>query len=381
LKTVALLYDHKLDVGGVESHLLGLLRNMAGDPFRFVLISQVSDPFAAKMSALGAKVIRFGRWNGLNPLAVRALAAILRKEKIDLVHAHSPLAALSGRLAARWLGIPAVVTVHLPVTQDHGILQTRRARLGRWLYTGLDRILNHCCTARLIYVSQKVRDSCVGQGLSPASNSRVIPVGIPLAQFTPCPDRAALRMRLGAPTEPAGPVITFVGRFNEQKGLDVLFEAAKQLAAQQVDFQLWLVGDGPLRPGLESQAREPGLETRVRFWGWQEAVAPYLQASDIFVLPSRYEGMPISLLEALACGLPAVVTRVGENEETVQDGENGLEVTPGNAGELADALARLVASPELREQMGRKAPASVARFDEAETARKVEQVYRGVRHT
>jgi glycosyltransferase involved in cell wall biosynthesis len=357
---------------------MGLLRNIPGDEFRFVLISQVSDTFAAKVSAFGVKVIRFARWNGLNPLAVRALAEVLHREKIDLVHAHSPVAALSGRLAARRLGIPAVVTVHLPVTQYHGMLQTRRARFGRWLYTGLDRILNHSSTAHLIYVSQKVRDTCVAQGLSPASNSMVIPVGIPLAQFRPCPDRAILRSQLGASAEPASAVITFVGRFDEQKGLDVLFEAAKQLAAQQLDFQLWLVGDGPLRPGLEKQAREPGMETRVRFWGWQEAVTPYLQASDLFVLPSRYEAMPISLLEALACGLPAVVTRVGENEEIVRAETNGLVVPPEAAAELAAALARLVSSPGLRQQMARNAPGSVARFDEEETARQVEQVYREV---
>ncbi len=379
MKTVALLYDHRLNVGGVESHLLGLLRHMPGDQYRFVLISPVSDAFAARVSALGAKVIRFTRWNGLNPLAVRALGAVLRREKIDLVHAPSPIAALSGRLAARGLGIPAVVTVHLPVTMYHGIRQTWRARFGRWLYTALARLLNHSgATACLIYVSQQVRDRCVADGLSPASNSIVIPVGIPLAKFKPCTDRAALRAWLGVPAENGPALITFVGRLSEQKGVDVLFEAARLVAARQVNFQLWLVGDGPLRPGLEKQARELGLEARIRFWGWQEDVTPYLQASDLFVLPSRYEAMPISLLEALACGLPAVVTKVGENEEIVRGETNGLVVAPENAPELAEALARLVTSTDLSRKMAQNAPGSAAHFDEAVTAQRVEGVYREV---
>lgn len=375
MKTVALLYDHRLNVGGVESHLLGLLRHIPGDRYRFVLISQASDHFSAKVAALGGKVIQYAGWNGLNPLSILALAGILRKEKIDLVHAHSPVAALSGRLAAGWLGIPAVVTVHLPVTLYHGQLQTWRARFGRWLYTGIDRILNGS-TACLIYVSQRVRDRCVAEGLSPASNSMVIPVGIPLAEFKPRPDQAALRAQLRAPAGPGPAVITFVGRLNEQKGVDVLLEAAQQMTNQQVHFQLWLVGDGPLRPSLEKQVRDLRLENRVCFWGWQENVAQYLQASDLFVLPSRYEAMPISLLEALACGLPAVVTKVGENEAIVQAEANGLVVTPENAAELAGALARLVNSADLRKKMAKNALSSARRFDEGATARQVEEVYR-----
>ena len=375
MKTVALLYDHKLNVGGVESHLMGLLRHIPGDLYRFVLISQASDHFAAKVAALGGKVIHYAGWNGLNPLSILALAGILRKEKIDLVHAHSPVAALSGRLAARWLGIPAVVTVHLPVTLYHGQLQTRRARFGRWLYTGLDRILNDR-TACLIYVSQKVRDRCVTEGLSPVSNSIVIPVGIPLDEFTPCPDIAALRAQLGAPPAGAGPaLITFIGRLSEQKGVDILLEAAKRLDAQQVRFKLWLVGDGPLRARLEQQVRELRLENKVHFWGWQENVAQYLQASDLFVLPSRYEAMPISLLEALACGLPVVVTKVGENETIVQAEANGLLVAPENAAELAEALARLINSADLRQEMAKNALSLARQFDEVTTAKQVEKVY------
>jgi len=373
MKTVALLYDHTLDVGGVESHLLGLLRNMPKDEYRFIIISQTSAGFAEKAKALGAQIIEYRRWGGLDPRAALGLAGILRREKVDLVHAHSPTAALAGRLAARWSGVPAVVTVHLPVTQYHGIRTTPRARLGRWIFTELDRLLNYSATNRLVYVSQRVRDECVRQRLSPAAISDVIPVGIPLERFRQPFDRQALRRELGAATEDV--ILTFAGRLDEQKGVNVLLEAAAIFMPRLTCARLWIVGQGPLRPPLEGQAHSLGLESAAHFWGKRDDVERILAASDLFVLPSRYEALPIALLEALAAGLPAVATQVGEVESVVQDGVNGFTVLPGDAAALAGAIERLAASAALRQRMGEKAREMAMRFDERVTFQQLEKIY------
>jgi glycosyltransferase involved in cell wall biosynthesis len=376
LKTVALLYDHMLDVGGVESHLLGLLRQAPADRYRFVLVAQTSRQFAARAREWGARVIDYRRWQGLDPRSATGLARLFKQEKVDLVHAHSPMAALSGRLAARWRHLPAVVTIHLPVMQYHGLRQSGRARLGRWLYTVLDRWLNYTASTRLVYVSQQVRDQLVTARHSPAARSLVIPVGIPLDDFLRPHDRQALRQELEA--RPEDVILTFVGRLDEQKGVDTLLDAAAIALPNAASARLWIIGDGPLRADLANRAHRLSLMSRVRFWGRQEGVARFLWASDLFVLPSRFEALPVALLEALACGLPVIATQVGETGSVVQEGVNGFLVPSGDAAALAQSMRRLIESPSLRQQMAVNACQTSERFDEKLAVCRLIEVYENV---
>ncbi len=373
MKTIGLLYDSYLNFGGVEQHLLGLLRRADAARWQFIIISNTSEAFAAQVAALGARVVKVTRWRITDPGAVAALAGVLREHGVDLVHAHSPTAAAVGRLAARRLRLPAVVTVHLPVAQYHGVRTTLRARLGRWIYTTLDRYLNHSHPAPLLYVSQAVRDACVAAGHSPTARSLVIPNGIELELYAGEGDPRNLRAQAGVLE--GEKVIICCGRLHPQKGVDVLLQALAQPGMPQHALRLWLVGDGSQRDELEQQALRLGLGERVRFWGYQAQVADYLRAADVFALPSRWEAMPFALLEALAAGLPCVVTAVGDNALLARDSLEGLVIPPEDPAALADALRRLVTDDALRARMALSARQRAGAFSQDEMARRIEEIY------
>ncbi len=168
----------------------------------------------------------------------------------------------------------------------------------------------------------------------------VIPNGVDLQYYAPA-DRDWEQTR-----------ILFVGRLVYQKGLDLLFDALKDLTHHP--WQLSLVGDGPERELLELLTQKYGLSDRVQFQNWLngDALVSQLQEANLFVFPSRHEGMPNAVLEAMACGLPVVASRIAGNEELVVDGENGLLVAPEDARALRNALTELIANATQRQKMG-----------------------------
>jgi len=150
-----------------------------------------------------------------------------------------------------------------------------------------------------------------------------------------------------------------VARLSEQKRIDLLLLAVARALRNGVCCRCIIVGDDPLREELEEQALALGLSGHVFFEGFREDVRPYLQAGTAFVLTSRREGMPFSILEAMACGLPCIVTRVGGNSEVVTHGINGLVVSPGSVDEVADAISYLATHPQERAEMSRMARSRV----------------------
>jgi glycosyltransferase involved in cell wall biosynthesis len=160
-------------------------------------------------------------------------------------------------------------------------------------------------------------------------------------------------------------VITCVARLMPQKGHAYLLQAMAQVSAQVPGARLLLAGEGPLRGELEAQAERLGLNGRASFLGLvPRAQLPDLLArTDVVVLASHWEGLPVALIEAMSAGKPIVASRVGGNPELVADGDNGLIVPPADADQLAEALIRLARDAGLRERMGR---ASRQRFESGE---------------
>ncbi len=185
----------------------------------------------------------------------------------------------------------------------------------------------------------------LGQKFAPELPIGVIPNGVNVATFHPAAEQGPHH----------GPVrLLFVGRVVFQKGLDVLFRALAALPTE-LDWELEIIGDGDARPALTLEAAQLGIAPRITFSGWQDraVIAERYRAADLFVFPSRDEGMPNVVLEAMASGLPIVATAIAGSEELVREGENGHLVPTENAPALADALARLIAQPETRRAMGR----------------------------
>lgn len=176
--------------------------------------------------------------------------------------------------------------------------------------------------------------------------------------------------------------LLFVGRLAGVKGVPVLLESMQALLAKGEAPHLTLVGDGPDREALERAVAEGGLTEHVSFLGYksQSEVAEILQASDILVLPSFAEGLPVTLMEALAAAVPVVTTRIAGVAELVIDGEAGLLVPPGDATALTDAIARLSGDPALRDRMGQAGRQIVAReFDIAVEASRLAGLFRAYR--
>jgi glycosyltransferase involved in cell wall biosynthesis len=171
--------------------------------------------------------------------------------------------------------------------------------------------------------------------------------------------------------------VACVGRLIFNKGPQYLVEATPEVLRAHPEAEFVFVGDGPLRPHLEERARQLGVRHRLTFLGTRHDVAAILQTCDMLVRPSLLEGMPLTVLEAMACGLPVVATPVSGTAELVRHGENGLFVRPADPTSLARAILRLVEDEPLREAQGRKARRLVERdYSWDAVAEKTLAVYR-----
>jgi glycosyltransferase involved in cell wall biosynthesis len=195
---------------------------------------------------------------------------------------------------------------------------------------------------RIISVSREITSQLRENGFS-ESIIQEIPNGVDTSEFIP----------RELPLSSGERVLIYVGRLDPLKGLDDLLKAFKKVSERYPETRLVLVGDGPERTNLIQLALELGISNAVSFEGIQEEVKTYLRRGEIFTFPSLTEGLSNVLLEAMACGLPVVATRIGGNTELIEDGLNGVLVNPRDPDELAEAIITLLANPEKSKQMGR----------------------------
>lgn len=219
--------------------------------------------------------------------------------------------------------------------------------------------------------NQLARDNGV-----PLARMTSVPTGIDLARFVPG-DAGAARARLGLPDRP---VLGIVSTLRDWKGHDYLFEALAAERAAWSGWQVVVVGDGPYRDRLDAHLARLALTDAIRFVGQQQDVVPWLQAMDLFTLPSYgEEGVPQAIMQAMACALPVVTTTVGAIPEAVEAGVTGLIVTPRSVPELAAALARLRDDAPLRARLGAAGHArAVQRFGLDPMLDRMEAVFRAV---
>ncbi|MFN2468621.1 MAG: glycosyltransferase [Gaiellaceae bacterium] len=226
----------------------------------------------------------------------------------------------AAQVAARLARTPRVVVTH------HTPELPRRDNLAGRLWWRL----GWATRPEVIYTSEADRR---GDG---RPRSFVVPLGIDLERFG-----------AAEPTlEKAGPLVGNVARLAEQKGQRYLLEAAARVVGRRPDVRFVLVGEGELRPALETQARSLGLGDRVLFAGARDDVPDLLASFDVFAFPSLFEGLCVAVIEAQAAGVPVVATPVGGIRETVVDGETGILVPPRDAEALAAAILRLLERPE-----------------------------------
>ncbi|MBI3321372.1 MAG: glycosyltransferase family 4 protein [Candidatus Omnitrophica bacterium] len=263
------------------------------------------------------------------------------RRQYDVIHTHFLYldAAAAGFLRTR-LHKPVVAKAACGGTFGD-VARWRRVPFGSLFRPALKQV--DCIVA----LSRQVKEELLAYGLQ---SSRIVqvPNGVETERFRPADRRDVIRRTLGW----QGRIVVFVGRLAPQKGLLNLLEAWAQVAPRLSDATLLLIGSGPQEEQLKRLARRLDLERRLRFVGEQADVLPYLQAADLVVLPSLAEGMSNALLEAMACGLPCVASRIGGNVELVTDGENGCLVEPGHPEQLAEAITRLLQDEQARRRFG-----------------------------
>ena len=259
-------------------------------------------------------------------------------------------------------GVPWVWTIH-------GLYRPEGRELDRWKEAA--KILDEG-RGRIMGVSHAVVSDLESRGVRPRRGAVVIHGGVNLEAFSVGPAKNDI-LRAGLKIPPDAVVIGTVGRLVLEKGYDVLVDAAEVLVKRHVPIRILIAGDGKLRPTLEGEIKRRGLEGWVRLLGYQPDVPGFLSGLDVYVQPSRSEGFGISLLEALAAGLPCVATSVGGIPE-ILDGDTGVVIPPEDAGSLAEALERLC-SPSVRSTVARNAVEVAARHSIEVTARRWAEVY------
>lgn len=343
--------------GGVGRHFLDLAQGLAaqGAHVQGVYATGRMDAlFRERLEAGGLPPMhRLQMRRSISPrdwLAAWNLARLARRlGGFDVIHGHSSKGGAIARLAARWLGIPCVYTPHALVTLDPTLAPWKRS-----LYSRMERWLAHS-TAAIIAVSGDEAAHAKQLGIDPAK-VHVVPNGIASPRLLA---REDARRRMGIPDSSV--VIGFVGRLSPQKAPDHLLRGFAALADRQPAACVAMIGSGPLEPELRRLADELGIAGRVYFLG--DVVAqPLMSGFDLFCLPSRYEGMPYVLLEALAAGLPIVVTEVGGARLAVTDDDNGCIVPIGESASLTQALERIIADPVLRARFARASSAKATQF-------------------
>ncbi len=323
----------KADIGGAQVHVLQILREL-GKEYEFILVTGEDDFLTRRARDLGIQVVicqqLVRRIHPPNDLAaIWHLIVLIRQCKPTFIHAHSFKAGIVARLAAKWTRVPAVFTAH-------GWAFTPGAPAGQRLLGVLaESVLCRLCAA-VITISK--HDYLLARKWRIGSSQRryLVPNA---AEFT------------GVSADPEiSPVkLLCIGRLTPVKNHKLLLEAMRQLPE---DVTLTIVGEGVEQPALRRQLTDLSLTQRVDLAGEVLKIEPYLEAAQIFVLSSNYEGLPLSILEAMSAGLPVVSTDVGGISEAVIHGETGYLVPRGDERQLADRLNTLITDPGLRSKMG-----------------------------
>ena len=327
--------------GGVAEHVTQLALGLGALGHEAVVLCPPELRSAGVLAAAGVRVVPVGlRRDYAHPHAdlgaVREVGRALRRERIELVHAHAAKAGVVGRLAARLTGRPALYTPHcFPFV---GEVSAARRRFS----LAVERALAPA-TAAIVCVCEDEREVARAHGIR-APQLAVIHNGCPSCDPAVEPDPRLVAL--------GGPLVGTVTVLRKQKAVEVLLEAAPAVLAAVPEARIAVVGDGPERDALGRRAAALGLagDERVAFLPFTGSAAAHLRALDVYVLPSAWEAFPIGVLEAQACGIPQVATDVGGTREAVVP-ETGVLVPPRDPGALALALIGLLQDAAARRAM------------------------------
>ena len=290
-------------------------------------------------------------WRPINPIkdliGLLKLFKYLKKNSYDVVHTHTSKGGFIGRIAARLANVPVIIhTVHGFAFHDHSSFIELN------LYINLERFASRFCD-RIVTVSRYHEQVAIDRRIAPKSKIIAIPNGVDERRIFPDVQRTVFRQRLGISNEI---IILATGRLSEQKGYYYLVQAMSDVIRQSEKPVMCLIaGDGELREELEIQIKQLGLEEHIRLLGFRTDVNNLLEASDIVVIPSLWEGLSIALLEAMAAGKPIISTAIPSNLEVVNGRECALLVPCKDSNALSKEILMLIEDKDKQQTLGQKA--------------------------
>lgn len=318
--------------------------------------------FREAVEALGVEFNVLHQAFAFDPMAIVQAYRLARKNRIEILESHGYKSHLVCLVLKKILNIPWIAYVHGWTSEN----------LKVELYNQIEKKVLRFAD-RVIPVSRNL-----GSRLQLGRNGAEKLVYIPNAA-EPAAETAAIDIRKLLGIGGNEILLAVVGRLSPEKGHCHLVEALKSVHAAGAGFKAVIVGDGQEREAISSAILQAGLEKSVIMVGYQEDVSSYYQASDMLVMPSLSEGMPMAALEAMMHARPVVATTVGGIPEVVEDGLTGLLVEPANPGALADAIIRMIGSREQLEAMGRRGRKRVeAEFSTGKRVSSIERIYKEV---
>ncbi len=364
----------KLELGGAQQNTLFTVSHL--DPARFRPVLITGEPALLDHEANAISGIEFHQIHSLRrpirPLAdvqsLVSLTRLLAQIKPVIVHTHSSKAGILGRFAARFAHVPIIVH------SVHGFGFTpEQPRFVQRMLVALERHTGRF-TKRFFAVSEANRRLGMTLGIFSAERCVVVRSGVDLQSIRrTMVDAAAKKQELGL--DPERPTIGTIAPFKSQKAPVDFVRMAALVHREQPHTQFVMVGDGELRQAVEEEIRRCGLSSACRLLGWRRDIPEIMRCLNVFVLTSRWEGLPRVYLESLASGVPVVGTRVDGAPEVIRDGINGYLLEPGDVNGLAERVVFLLAHPNHAKQMGRNAESVPPEFDIHEMVRQQEREY------
>ena len=343
------LITGKVGTGGIQDLVFDLAEGLTRKGARVLTLSPPSFAYEERFRKAGLEIHPFPLRRLLDARAVLSLLRPIRRFRPHAVNVHSNSASYVGRFVARALGLPCLYSsqgepVHDVPLEDFPQRDRRKIPVLRTQHLAL-----RCARS---FPGESERSLALSRRQGRAKECFVLPNGVRSPDVSPEAGRT-FRRQFGIPEHAF--VIGSVARFVPQKGLDTLLKAFALSRARTDNWNLVLVGDGPLAPDLVRLAEQLKVRPYVTFTGFQSALGPVYAALDVFALPSRWEGQPLSLLQAMATGLAVIGSAVNTMPEVLRGGSDGLLVPPDDPPELAAALTRVASDEPLRRNLGTRA--------------------------
>ncbi|MBI3899530.1 MAG: glycosyltransferase [Gammaproteobacteria bacterium] len=352
----------ELPAHGAERLLVDVLRHRSPVFDYHVVCLMRGGDLEPEIRALGIPLTILGYRGKFDISLVWRLARWLRANRISVVHTHLFTADTWGRLAARVAGVrPVFTTVHST--------NQWKSKLYRWV----DRVLARI-TTRVIACSEEVGEVLVRQDRLPTARVQVVRNGIALERFA---GASAEGVRAEFGVDRGCPLIALVGRFHPAKGHPDLIAALAQLRQRNIAYRCLFVGEGELQAELAAEVKRQGLDQQVIFTGQRRDIPRLLAATDVLLLPSRWEGLPMILLEGMAMGCTVIATKVGGIPDVITDNKDGLLIAPADVAGLTETLQRALNDAPLRARLGAAARETIRqRYSVTVTAAAYESLYR-----